>query len=85
MRETQKEFGDGMEKEVKVEGGRLHAHPLCLHSRKWKNGDNLKNGMTTLFLKYFSKNLKITTFLLYLVILIYYKKMDTGFTVIFGQ
>ncbi len=33
MRETQKEFGDGMEKEVKGDGGGLHAHsPSFLHS-----------------------------------------------------
>jgi len=69
MRETQKEFEDGMEKEVKGDKGGLHAHPLsCIHSRKWKNGDHFKNGTTTLFKKYYSKNLKIKTFLLYLVI-----------------
>ncbi len=43
MRQTQKEFGDGMERKWKwKEVDYIHAHPLCLHSRKWKNGDHLK-------------------------------------------
>ncbi len=60
MRQTQKEFGDGMERKWKwKEVDYIHAHPLCLHSRMWKNGDHLKKSNDhSIFKIFFLKCLK---------------------------